>query len=172
MPDTFDLIASSTVTAAGGAASIDFTSIPNTYTDLCVVVSLRSAEVLSRSDLRLRFNSSTSGYAGREIRGFDSNSTSATTSSTGYFDCARIPASQSTASTFGNAVIYIPNYTSSSNKIFSVDDVAENNSSSSWYVSLSAGMWSNSAAITAVNIFTNANLTQHSTAYLYGVKNA
>jgi hypothetical protein len=169
MPNTFTLIASSTVTAAGGAASIDFTSIPSTYTDLCVLVSVRSAEVLARSDLRLRFNSSTSGYTGRELRGFDSGSVGSTTSSAGYFDCARIPASQSTASTFGNAIIYVPNYTSSNNKSFSVDAVAENNSSSSYYLSLAAGLWSNSAAITAVNIFTNANLTQYSTAYLYGI---
>lgn len=169
MPNTFSLISSSTVTAAGGAASIDFTGIPSTYTDLCVLVSLRSAEILARSDLRLRFNSSTSGYTGREIRGFDSGSTSATTSSTGYFDCARIPASQSTANTFGNAIIYITNYAGSANKSFSVDDVAENDSTSSYYLSLSAGLWSNTAAITAVNIFTNANLAQHSTAYLYGI---
>jgi hypothetical protein len=169
MPTTYSLISSSTVTAAGGAASIDFTSIPSIYTDLCVLVSLRSAEVLARSDLRLRFNSSTSGYTGREVRAFDSNSTGSTTSTATYFDCARIPASQATANIFGNAVIYIPNYASSNNKSFSVDDVTENSSTSSWYVSLSGGLWSNSAAITAVNIFTNANLAQYSTAYLYGI---
>jgi hypothetical protein len=169
MPNTFTLISSSTV-GSGGAASIDFTSIPSTYTDLCVLISVRSAEVLARSDLRLRFNSSTSGYSGREVRGFDSGSTGTTTSSAGYFDCARIPASQSTANTFGNAILYVPNYASSNNKSFSVDDVAENSSSSSWYVSFSANLWSNTAAITAINIFTNANLAQYSTAYLYGIK--
>jgi hypothetical protein len=168
MPTTYSLITSSTV-GAGGAASIDFTGIPSIYTDLCVIASLRSAEVLSRSDLRLRFNSSTSGYTGREVRGFDSSSVGSTTSTATYFDCARIPASQATANIFGNAVIYIPNYASSNNKSFSVDDVTENNSSSSYYLSLSAGLWSNTAAITAVNIFTNANLAQYSTAYLYGI---
>jgi hypothetical protein len=35
MANTFELIASSTV-GSGGAANIDFTSIPATYTDLCL----------------------------------------------------------------------------------------------------------------------------------------
>ena len=39
--NTFTLIASSTV-GAGGASSIDFTSIPSTFTDLCLEASLRS----------------------------------------------------------------------------------------------------------------------------------
>ena len=41
MANTFELIASSTV-GAGGASSIDFTSIPATFTDLVVKLSGRS----------------------------------------------------------------------------------------------------------------------------------
>jgi hypothetical protein len=43
MANTFTLIASSTV-GSGGAASIDFTSISSTYTDLVVKLSLRNTE--------------------------------------------------------------------------------------------------------------------------------
>ena len=42
MANTYELIASSTV-GAGGASSIDFNSIPNTYTDLLVKLSGRSS---------------------------------------------------------------------------------------------------------------------------------
>ena len=41
MADTYTLISSVTV-GAGGASSIDFTSIPATYTDLLVKFSLRT----------------------------------------------------------------------------------------------------------------------------------
>ena len=40
MATTFTKIASVTV-GSGGASSIDFTSIPSTYTDLCVKLSTR-----------------------------------------------------------------------------------------------------------------------------------
>ena len=42
MANTYTLIASSTA-GSGGAAYIEFTSIPNTYTDLLVMLSLRTA---------------------------------------------------------------------------------------------------------------------------------
>ena len=41
MAGTYKLIGSVTV-GAGGAANIDFTSIPSTYTDLAIKVSYRS----------------------------------------------------------------------------------------------------------------------------------
>ena len=40
MAVTFTQIASVTV-GSGGAASIDFTSIPSTYTDLCIKTSIK-----------------------------------------------------------------------------------------------------------------------------------
>ena len=165
MANTFELIASSTV-GSGGASSIDFTSIPSTYTDLCLVVSARGTAGLTRDDLRIKFNSSSSGYSGREVRGYDSGSVGSTTSSATYFDCARIPSASATASTFGNTSVYIPNYAGSANKSFSVDDTSENNSSAAYYLSLSAGLWSNTAAITSINLTTSINFDQYSTAYL------
>ena len=65
MPNTFTLIASSTV-GAGGASSIDFTSIPSTYTDLCLKVSARSTATDTNVNMYVKFNGSTSGYSGRQ----------------------------------------------------------------------------------------------------------
>ena len=64
MPNTFTLIASSTV-GAGGASSIDFTSIPSTYTDLVIKASLRSdRNTGSATYLTITFNNDTgSNYA-------------------------------------------------------------------------------------------------------------
>ena len=75
-----------------------------------------------------------------------------------------------TASTFGNAELYIPNYTSSNNKSFSADSVTENNATAA-YSQLIAGLWSNVTAITSLSLApSSGTFVQHSTATLYGVK--
>ena len=58
MPDTFIKIASVTV-GSGGASSIDFTSIPSTYTDLVVVHSLRGTNAAVYQQARIQFNGDT-----------------------------------------------------------------------------------------------------------------
>jgi hypothetical protein len=55
-----------------------------------------------------------------------------------------------TANTFGNTEFYIPNYTSSNYKSFSVDGVTENNATAAF--ALYAGLWSNTAAITSFRL--------------------
>ena len=173
MATTYEKIATVTV-GSGGASYIEFTSIPATYTDLSVLVSIRSNRSLDRDDFKLTFNGSGSNYSGREVRGYDSNSTGSTTSNASYFDCARIPAANATANTFGSMSIYIPNYAGSTYKSFSLDSVAENNSSTSWYDDLAAGLWSDISAINTIRLAPAATyaLVQYSTATLYGIKNS
>ena len=59
MPTTFTKIASVSV-GAGGASSIDFTSIPSTYTDLVVKVSYRTTDATNTGTLISTFNNDTS----------------------------------------------------------------------------------------------------------------
>jgi hypothetical protein len=53
------------------------------------------------------------------------------------------------------------------------DAVTENNGTTA-FAKLSAGLWSDSAAITSVKLIsqTGNNFVQYSTAYLYGISNA
>lgn len=172
MPNTFIKIASVTV-GSGGASSIDFTSIPSTYTDLCVKLSARTSGTLSRSEsIYLRFNGvTTSSYSDRYLQGSGSSASSGSGSTT-YIYIGEQPQSPSTASTFGNAEIYIPNYAGSNNKSLSVDNVQEDNQTTA-YATLVAGLWSNSAAITSIKVYpTLSNFVQYSTATLYGIKNS
>jgi hypothetical protein len=78
--------------------------------------------------------------------------------------------SSATASTFASADIYIPNYTSSDYKSISIDTVTEKNATDA-YMRLTAGLWSNTAAITSIglNCSASGNFVQYSTFYLYGV---
>ena len=165
MATTYTLISSATV-GSGGAANIEFTSIPATYTDLLVKVSGRTTG--TNTTVYYDYNSTTSNQS--SIRLYDSNGTAG--SDTQTRQTIQMPDSTYTATTFGNIEIYIPNYAGSNNKSSSVDSVNENNSTTN-INTLTAALWSNSAAITSIKIVAfSGNMAQYSTAYLYGISNA
>lgn len=171
MPLTYKKIASVTV-GAGGASTIDITSIPGTYTDLVLFLSLKSERNAQYDYPELRFNDSTTSYSDRYIYGNGSSVGSTTNTLIDYV----IMGSQSgttTALAFSNDFIYIPNYTSSNNKSVSLDTVAEANYTTN-YMQLHAGLWSQSSAITKITIRNQFSLDweQHSTATLYGISNS
>lgn len=173
MPNTFTKIASVTV-GSGGAASIDFTSIPSTYTDLCVKYSIRSAYSGGTiSGVKLTFNNSATGYSYKQLYGFAGAAGSFGTGSATELVFNQDSASN-TASTFASAEIYIPNYASSNNKSVSIDSVVEQNATSGYELDLFAGLWSNSAAITSIKVvdYNATNFVQYSTATLYGIKSS
>jgi hypothetical protein len=172
MPNTYTLIASVTV-GSGGASTISFTSIPATYTDLVVKYSLRSTANDSGGstpiDVRLTFNGSGSGYSERMLYGTGSSAASAATSGS-YINWAGTQTNNSqTASTFASNDMYIPNYAGSTNKSVSVDGVQENNATAA-ASRLTAILWSNTAAITSLQLAPDyGNFAQYSTAVLYGI---
>jgi hypothetical protein len=164
MATTFTQIASVSV-GSGGASSIDFTSIPSTYTDLVVKYSLRSSTT-DQSAL-IRFNGTSSGYSEKSLYGTGSAAASygQTASS---IEVNYATTSTQTASTFANGEMYIPNYAGSTNKSVSIDDVQENNATAAFAI-LNAGLLSNTAAITSITLTAGTTFTQYSTATLYGV---
>ena len=168
MANTFELIASSTV-GSGGASSIDFTSIPSTYTDLNLVFSCRSTSAAATQSIKIEINGSSSNFTNKEIYadGSTVGSYSGTTGAIGY-----IPAATGTANTFGTTSLYFPNYAGSTNKSFSTDYAREANATSV-DMGFFANLWSITTAINQLTLRPSAgNLAQYSTAYLYGVKNA
>lgn len=157
----FGTLITSVTVGAGGAATIDFTSIPGTYTDLVVLLSARATS--TTATITLSINGSTTSFTGRYLQGNGASSTS--TTSTTLIGNSDI--STDTANTFSNLQLYIPNYAGSTNKSFSVDTVTENNAATA-YTQIFAGLWSNTNAITQVTL-NLANFAQYSTAYLYGL---
>jgi hypothetical protein len=176
MANTYIPIATVTV-GSGGAANIEFTSIPQTYTDLLVKASLRDNRTDSPvTDTVITFNSSGSGYSIRMLYGDASFSTpgSATTSGAVYIAGQYQNTNQTTSNTFSNTEIYIPNYTSSNNKSISVDAVTETNGTPI-YASIVAGLWANSSVISSIKLapmYGTLAYVQHSSATLYGIKNS
>ena len=159
------LISTYTV-GASPVTSIDFTSIPSTYTDLLLVYSTRPSTADTSWIQYLRFNGSTSNLSMRFLDGAGSGSGTSGNSSTTIQPINE--GTDGTSNTFANGSIYIPNYAGSTNKSVSVDSVSENNAATA-YQRLAAGLWANTAAITQVSLVAPTNYTQYSTASLYGI---
>jgi len=167
MATTFTKIADVTV-GSGGAATIDFTSIPSTYTDLCIKLSARDSRFGSvLNGVVIRFNGSSSGFTSRVVEGSGSGASS-------FVDTQGLigenTSASATANTFASTEVYIPNYAGGANKSFSFDSVTENNATAA-YADLGAGIWVNSSAISSISIacLTGASFVQYSTATLYGI---
>lgn len=177
MATTYTLITSTTLT--GSQASVSFSSIPATYTDLCLQISARSDDTSlppSGNILAFQFNSNGANYSATELKASNAtaNSTRWSAQSNQYSGLNGYDGANNTASTFSSFEIYIPSYTVSQNKTSSSFMVAENNSAGSNNIAATAQLWGNTAAITSV-VFTNSNATNFvsgSTFYLYGIKNS
>jgi hypothetical protein len=169
MAYTYSKIATYTV-GSGGLASVSFTNIPQTYTDLVVKMSARGNGVWS-NEIRMTFNGTTSGYSNKTLYG-QGTATGSFSTGTAYAYSGETPAANVTASTFSNAEIYIPNYTSSNYKSVSVDNVSENNATTNNLLHFIADLWSNTAPITSITIAMDGAFvySQYSTFHLYGIK--
>lgn len=160
---------------AGGQASIEFGTggtIPQTFTDLLIVVSARTNRSGQVDDqLKLNFNGSTSGYSERGLGGNGSGTFSFIGAvSTSIPDALWTTASNATANTFGNAYAYIPNYRSGNAKSVSTDSVTENNATAASQAII-AGLWTGTAAITSIVLspLNGSLILQNSSASLYGI---
>jgi len=152
---------------SGGAASITFSSIPQTYTDLYVVVSGRTTatEASGGSYANLKPNNTTASQSMRTLRGTGS-SVSSNSETTVFFT---VNPSDATSNTFANSAVYIPNYTGSQNKSMSVDGLNENNATGARQ-ELAAALYSTSSPISSLVLTPGSgNFVQYSSASLYGV---
>jgi hypothetical protein len=154
---------------SGGATSIEFASIPDTFTDLVVLCSLRGDKSDAVSSGLIKFNGSGSDFFNIGLLGGAGG-----VSTNNYPDSRQINAingNTTTANTFSSHSVYITNYTSDSYKSFSADGATENNGGYS-EVGILANLWSNTAAITSIELVNEGlvKFMQYSTATLYGIK--
>ena len=157
MPATYEPI--STQTLGADTASISFTSIPSTYTDL-VLVAVGSTTSATQN-MRIQFNGDTSTNYSRTriLAGFSSPSTErqSNANSMGVGDWG-------TGS--GVVVINIQNYANTS-----INKTVLSRSNEPEYESAYIGLWRSTAAINSVSFFKNrSSLTAGSVFTLYGIK--
>lgn len=154
------------------AASVTLGSggtIPQTYKTLKLVVSSRDSNAGQvYGNLLIRFNGSATTYSGRLLQGNGAAASSSTNSTTEIESLST--GATATASTFASGELTIPNYTGSTNKAASLDVVTETNGTTA-YQRLNAVLWSNTAAITSIDLLPTAstNFQSGSTFTLYGL---
>lgn len=152
---------------SGGAADIQFTSIPSTYTDLYMHITSRTVDSASAwYDIEIRPNSATANRKGRILYG--SGSAPASQDDTNSI-VIRTNSGSATASSFGVSSVLIPNYASSQVKPFSIDDVSENNANQA-YTGLNSALWTDTSPITSLRVLSiTGNIAQYSVITLYGI---
>jgi hypothetical protein len=173
MANTMTLISATTLSSA--ASSIVFSSIPSTYTDLCVKMSLRSSDASAFVNFTMRFNGTSGGtaYSTMLLYGSGSAAVTAANASAAQIDYGFQDGAGATANTFANIEFYMPNYANTSyNKSLSLDQSQENNTTAA-YGGFIAGLYASTSAINQIGIYSTAgNFVTNSTAYLYGIKSS
>lgn len=152
---------------AGGAATIDFTSIPGNYTDLVLLLSARTTATRAGSGTAatIKLNGVATNQTRRML--YADGATPASFNDTQL--AVYVDPSDATANTFGSATIWLPNYAGSGVKSVQIDATNENNTTTADSEIL-AGLWNSTAAINQITLTPFAgNFAQYSTATLYGV---
>jgi hypothetical protein len=175
MPSTYTLISSNVLSSS--AASVTFSAIPSTYTDLVLRMSTRSSGGGSIADsIRVRFNSdSATNYSYTYLFGYStggSDSVQITNDNYIYINNGSV-GNTATANTFSSAEIYLPSYTLNQNKPLSIYSVLENNAASA-YMEHDAVLYRSTSAISSIefSLGSSADFVSGSSFYLYGIKNS
>lgn len=163
MPATYEPIATTTLSSA--ASTITFSSIPNTYTDLRVV--LVATNDTSTYGTNWTFNSDTANnYSWTVLEGDGTTASSNRNSSQPYIQVLRMSNLQPNLQTLD-----IMSYAGSTNKSILITSARDLNGSG--IIFNYVGLWRNTAAITSIRAQSNAaNFATGTTATLYGIKAA
>lgn len=164
------LIETKTVTTAG--PSLVFSDVPQTFTDLALLMSTRgTGGVTTQLSVTLSFNGT--GGTGSSNRYLIGNGSSLLTGTLGNEIVWSNPASSTAANTFSNSSVYIANYTSATVKSISADAAFENDTTTAG-LGLTAMLWNNTAAITSIELASSGgiNFAVGTTFSLYGIGGA
>ena len=162
MPSTYDKITSTTFSAS---SSVNFTSIPSTYTDLRIVF---SAVGSTTNFVRVSFNNVNTGTAYSRVRLFGDGTNAQADQATGspYMS----PFYSSLSTTIPELYIHdIFSYAGSTSKSMLTQVSADLNGSGG--VARIISLWSSTAAITSVQLYPSSG-TITGTATLYGIVKA
>jgi hypothetical protein len=176
MPSTYTLISSNVL--GSSAASVTFSAIPATFTDLVLRVSARKDTAGTNSGfVYIQFNSDTGTsptiYSGTVVRAYLATVVDSARNSSdwGIRTNWRVDSAGNTANTFDSEEIYIPNYLSTTSKPIGISFVSEDNTTNRAGVGAAAGLYRNTSAITSILMSCGGgeNFVSGSSFYLYGI---
>lgn len=158
---------------SGGQPSIQFSSIPNSYVDLFIVLSSRTNRAAANDYIKVYLNTDTTAGNYNTLRYFNST-TSITIQQLSNWDIELLPTTGNTATSshFGSGFLYIQNYANSSySKSISFRGGGTDNSSTSARSGGGDLCWTGTAAINQITIapVTGTAFVENTTATLYGI---
>lgn len=165
MPDISTEVAIATTTLGSAAASISFSSISSSYTDLRLIINVAGTSVDQRQ-IRLQFNNDTgTNYSFTQLAGDGASASSNRSISVSYINCAW-HGSSLTIPTF--YAIDLFSYSGSTNKTVLCRTNEDKNGSGA--TAAVVGLWRSTSAINRIDIVLNTgNLNTGTTATLYGI---
>jgi hypothetical protein len=171
IPTDFESIATVTV-GSGGAANVEFTSIPGTYTHLQIRYIARSSDSGNYGYARLRFNSDTgSNYSYHYLQGDGASATAGAASSEGRMHYFYTTGTADT-NRFAPCVADILDY-KDTNKYKTVRWLSGwDVNGAGGYVEYQSGLWQSTSAITSIkfDFVSGASFQQYTHFALYGIK--
>ena len=162
---SYESIATVTV-GSGGAANVNFTSIPSTYKHL----QIRSMSLFINARLDITFNSdSASNYSYHLVQGDGSGTYAEAGANTTSIKCW--PNGNATNIANPNlAIVDVLDY-ADTNKYKTARILNGFDQNGSGIISLNSGAWRNTAAVTSILLAPNTgNFSQYSSFALYGIK--
>jgi hypothetical protein len=173
MANTFTKIA--TINPSGSTYTVTFSSIPQTYTDLVIMGSARSANTTQSFYTGMLFNGINTGnlysITYLESTGTGYNAGRFSSANNGW--SGNSSGGGSTANMYSNSYCYIPNYTGAYFKTAITETITETNAAAN-LSHISATLFKSTSAITSITLFENGgyNYTTPTSFTLYGVKNS
>lgn len=171
MANTFKFIAS--VTLGSDTNLITFSSIPGTYDDLFIYVSARGS-TSGENTLYYPFNGQTptQNQKAKALYG-TGTAGGALASISNTWHSIGVTTSNQTTDGFSIVKTYIPNYSNTSYQKTAVHTGANNDNTTTKYISFSTQSWEQTSAITTIDItIGSGNFKTGSSAYLYGISRA
>jgi hypothetical protein len=172
MPKTYEPIQTQTLGTA--VATVTFSSIPQTYTDLICVIEGRGSRADYDVGVFVRFNSDTaSNYSWTFLYG-SGTAAGSSRAATQTNILGRLLSASATAGVRSNMILNIMNYSNTTTNKTVLERLNEPPSGGADYgMGLVAGLWRNTAAITTLTLFTEVgNFNVGCNFTLYGIKAA
>ena len=168
---TYVLLSSNVL--ASNTASVTFSSIPSTYTDLLVRFSSRSDAAYATDSALVLFNNTT-GQQGRTTRMFDvgGGTSSSESGPTMYLG---LIGNTAAANFYGSSEMYIPNYATTSTRQIFFHSTSEDNATGARYSSyVGNAYWTTTTAISTIKLNPQSGTVFLATSsfYLYGIKSS
>jgi hypothetical protein len=156
---------------SGSVGAITFSSIPQSYADLMLVISVRAVNS-GLTSLLAQFNGNTTGiYSSTVSTANGSSLSSFRTSNATNIALGVFGGSDYTSGIFSSISVLIPSYSSTVGNKATISESSPENVATATQMRLSSGLWRSNSAIDSITLSTdNGQFAQHSVFSLYGIK--